>query len=478
MRCLVAKGASHPGFGRFARSVTAILLALGAFILLSDYLGRAAFPSDAKSDPFEGPRTAAPATQALLSVERAPASPQGESGSAVLADPRVAAVMNEITRGGLLRYERELSGEAPAVINGHLYTITTRESYSGEPISQATRYAYERFQDAGLDVAFQEYEAGQPAQRWRNVIAERRGLRRPDEIYMLTAHLDDYPPGPVAPGADDNGSGSATVLLVAEALSRLDLDCTVRFALFTGEEQGLKGSAAYAGAAALAGDGIRGVLNLDMIGYNSDSVPILDLHARSSVTGSVRMAQTFSQVIAVYDLALVPELQIDHWLGNYSDNKSFWDEGYPAILAIEDQDDFNPYYHTVDDNVAHLDPDYLEQAAQAAAGTFAHMGCLASTGRLTGTVTELETGRPLSATISAVARDRIYTTTTGAGGIFSLTLPVFSYTLQARAHRGSYSSPVVKGVRVLTDTVTVQNFMLQRVPYRLFLPVLFQRQPN
>ena len=65
-------------------------------------------------------------------------------------------------------------------------------------------------------------------------------------IFLIGAHLDDMPVGPTAPGADDNASGSAAVLVAADILSQYQWGCTLRFAFWTGEEQGLLGSAAYA----------------------------------------------------------------------------------------------------------------------------------------------------------------------------------------------------------------------------------------
>jgi hypothetical protein len=57
-----------------------------------------------------------------------------------------------------------------------------------------------------------------------------------------------------------------------------------------------------------------------------------------------------------------------------SDHKSFWDRGYAGLLAIEDMDaDFNLYYHTVNDTLAHVNPAYFSAFARAALGTVAHL---------------------------------------------------------------------------------------------------------
>ena len=445
---------------RMAGFLSALTLGLALWMLLWSWLAHAT-PDPALGTMDAGVALADEMDASAVSYE-----------SSLPPDPRIGAMMAQITTGTVTAYERSLTGEEGIIVGGQLYTLTTRNSYSGEPISQATRYVYEHFQDLGLDVSFHEYTWS--GHHWRNVVGEQQGLGRADEIYLITAHLDDMPPGPVAPGADDNASGATAVLVAADVLSQLDFDCTLRFVLFTGEEQGLRGSAAYAAAIAAAGEDVRGVLNLDMIGYNSDAVPTIDLHAHSAITDSVSIAEAFSQVVSLYDLDLAPEILIDHWLGNYSDNKSFWNQRYPAILAIEDYDDFTPYYHTVSDTLDTLDLDYFTEFVRAGVGTFAHLGCL-STGLLTGTVTDLETGWPLSSTLSAVATNYAYTTTTRADGLYSLTLPAFTFTLHAQANRPGYQPGSITNVIIRGNATTVQDFALEPWPHRFLIPVLIKQ---
>jgi len=82
----------------------------------------------------------------------------------------------------------------------------------------------------------------------RNLIGTLPGTARSNELVLVTAHLDDMPGGARAPGADDNASGSVAVLTAAEVFTQFRFERTVRFILFTGEEQGLLGSAQYAAA--------------------------------------------------------------------------------------------------------------------------------------------------------------------------------------------------------------------------------------
>jgi carboxypeptidase Q len=100
-----------------------------------------------------------------------------------------------------------------------------------------------------------------PVQQW-NTVAEIRGSERPGQVVILGAHLDSWDLGT---GTTDNGTGSMVVLEAARALARSGLTPkrTIRFILFSGEEQGLLGSRAYAAAHAASADSIQAVLVLD-----------------------------------------------------------------------------------------------------------------------------------------------------------------------------------------------------------------------
>ena len=80
-----------------------------------------------------------------------------------------------------------------------------------------------------------------------NTVGEIPGTEKPDEVVVVGAHLDSWD---LAQGATDNGTGTVVVLETARALLRSGVKPkrTIRFILFTGEEQGLHGSAAYVAA--------------------------------------------------------------------------------------------------------------------------------------------------------------------------------------------------------------------------------------
>ena len=80
-------------------------------------------------------------------------------------------------------------------------------------------------------------------------MAEIRGSEKPDEVIILSAHLDSWD-GPGSQGAQDNGTGSSVMLEAARILMAAGVQPkrTIRFCLWTGEEQGLHGSKGYVAA--------------------------------------------------------------------------------------------------------------------------------------------------------------------------------------------------------------------------------------
>jgi hypothetical protein len=211
------------------------------------------------------------------------------------------------------------------------------------------------FEAYGYDTELQEYTAlpwyGPQFTCW-NVIGEAVGTEYPDQIYIVCGHLDSTAGAPwqhelIAPGADDNASGSATVLEAARVMAGLDFRYTVRFICFGAEEQGLCGSTYYAQQAAAAGEDIRGVVNADMILYGP---PGMDTFLISYDAQSQTLAQAYQAAAAAY----VPELDLEILYDPgavYSDHAPFWENGFAAVESIERYYGSNPYYHSVDDRL-------------------------------------------------------------------------------------------------------------------------------
>ncbi|MCI0476948.1 MAG: M28 family metallopeptidase [Anaerolineales bacterium] len=293
---------------------------------------------------------------------------------ATLPDPNVATMIAQVQASTVSDYTARISGEVPATIDGAPYTIISRRTNSGTPIQKATQYVFEQMQALGLTVSYHTWSACGLSNR--NVVGEKIGWTRPDEIVLVVAHLDDLPLITNAPGADDNASGSVGVWIAAEILRQYRFERTLRFVFFTGEEQGLCGSSRY--AAAVAGQNVVAVYNLDMIAWDAVNGPTLRLHTRRSsdpgYSGDLAIANMFVGVVNAYGLssALTPIVDADG--EEYSDHASFWARGFAGVLAIEDDDDdFNPNYHTTSDRLSTLNLTYFTNFVKASVGTAAHL---------------------------------------------------------------------------------------------------------
>jgi FMN phosphatase YigB (HAD superfamily) len=180
----------------------------------------------------------------------------------------------------------------------------------------------------------------------RNVIAEKPGTgAAPRSLVVVSAHLDSINirggAAAPAPGVDDNGSGSAGLLVIAAALAEHPQQVhDLRLILFGGEEQGLFGSRQHV-ARLSAGDRarIRAVLNMDMIAtlnVPSPGVLLEGAHlSQSVIDGLALAAATFSTMSVTTSLTPFN-----------SDHVPFIDAGIPAVLTIEDADGVNENIHT------------------------------------------------------------------------------------------------------------------------------------
>jgi hypothetical protein len=295
--------------------------------------------------------------------------PSASAGNAQ-ADPLVTEMLSQVQTDELIALVGVLSGEWPALVEDAQYSISSRYTNSGEPLQKATQYVYEYMQNRGLSPSFHNWDYRNYT--GRNVTGTIPGVTLPDEIVLLTAHLDDVPWSGRAPGADDNASGSTALLEAADILSEYRFERTIRFAFFTGEEQGMLGSHEYASERRTAGDNIVAVLNLDMIAWDSLGAPDVLLHTRAGHPEDLAIASAFTNVASAYNLGLTPIVSEDGM--GASDHVSFWILGYPAILVIEDdEDDFNDYYHSRSDRLYNFNLPYFTNFIKAAIGSAANL---------------------------------------------------------------------------------------------------------
>jgi hypothetical protein len=277
--------------------------------------------------------------------------------------PIVQSVINETNLDSLIFFVEELSGEVQTMIGGSPYTIASR--HKNQPGNdKAADYIKQKLDSYGLVT----YNQSGWSSTGRNVYGVQTGTDFPNQQYIICAHYDDMPSGPIAPGADDNASGTAAVIEAARILSGYSFPFTIIYALWDEEEQGLDGSDYYATQAANQGDSILGVINLDMIAWDSNNDDVVEIHA-NGLNSSQELKDKMLEVETDYNIGL--NIQVPSSPTTASDHASFWYRGYGAVLLIEDFQDFNAYYHTTNDKIQYFNQPYFHKMAKLAIGTLA-----------------------------------------------------------------------------------------------------------
>jgi len=287
----------------------------------------------------------------------------------------IQTILNAVSIDSILLTEEHLTGLSPYEIGGVKDSMLTRYSYA-PGIYKAQAYLHLRLEQWDYPVDLKPFTLAKPVSmvNLNNIVATKTGTVYPDEFIVLCAHYDatsSSNPWFRAPGADDNGSGTAAVLEAARVLKDVDTDYSIRFVLFAAEEQGLVGSAAYAAQVFNGGDNIIGVINLDMIGYDANGDGFLEIHSGYQVPKSNDIGNALVDNIAHWNLTLSAR-HLTTNASSRSDHASFWSYGIPAIMLIEDfTADFNPYYHSAADLLKYMNPAYFYEMTKLAIGSAA-----------------------------------------------------------------------------------------------------------
>lgn len=184
-----------------------------------------------------------------------------------------------------------------------------------------------------------------------NVIGEIRGSQHPEQVLVVGGHLDSWD---LAEGTTDNGSGVATTLGAAEAIvhSGQRPRRTIRFVLFTGEEQGLDGSFAYIKEHKGEMANHLGDLILD---YGQGPVKGFQLGGRDDL---VELFEPF-----VTSLSNFQNLQVDDKVESGTDTLPFSMAGLPGINMLQDASDYRYTHHSAADALEAQKPDVLTRNA-------------------------------------------------------------------------------------------------------------------
>ncbi len=276
----------------------------------------------------------------------------------------IGDIIDEVDLDSLTQTVRELTGEVAVEVDGREYYIRERDrSDPGNDI--AASYIKLRLQDYGLDVVEQR-----PSGTCRNIVATQPGTRYPDRMYIICAHYDSRSYDTLAPGADDNASGVAAVMETARLLSRFESDYTIVYIMFDEEEYGIVGSRYYATWAADNAQQIEGVVNIDMIGWDSNDDGVFLINTQE-LGSSMTLTDVVIEVNDEYDIGLTPQV-VNPGFG--SDNLPFWANGFGAIGMEEDYfNDWNDYYHTTDDALDKFNLSYFLRCSRLIVGTAAQL---------------------------------------------------------------------------------------------------------
>jgi Zn-dependent M28 family amino/carboxypeptidase len=204
-------------------------------------------------------------------------------------------------------------------------------------------------------------------------------------LLIVGAHYDSVTN---SPGADDNATGVAALLTLAEHFGAQlrenhDWKGCLQFAAYDLEEYGILGSWAHSKEMQLNGYPIRGMIALEMLGYTDhrpgsqrlpqhlagiypvvgDFIGLCANESSRSLLQPVEQGMRSIEGLPVQSLVVpergeaIPEVRL-------SDHSSFWDAGYPALMITDTSFFRNPHYHQTTDTVETLDLEFLERVTR------------------------------------------------------------------------------------------------------------------
>lgn len=309
--------------------------------------------------------------------------------------PQVAEILAQTEQSRWVQWIAELSGAVPIQTDSGEAWIKSRSSFIlFEPGREPSAFTYLKSKlnslgfSEGKDFIVHTYDFPYgnryPARNWKNLILTLPG-RNPDladERVLMVAHLDSISDQEqnLAPGADDNGSGAAGLLEAAAVLRNQHFDRTINLIWFSGEEQSRRGSEYFVEDYAGWLPDIKGVINLDMFGFDWDADRCFEVHA-GLLPGSQQIGTCLAAIIEGYDLDLTFDFIDDESAYTLSDHYAFWQHNVPGIMVIENFSfqpdgvcgvtDRNNQYHQITDTLTYINADTGFSILQASIATLA-----------------------------------------------------------------------------------------------------------
>jgi len=308
-----------------------------------------------------------------------------ETAAKAVVDPKIVAALKEVSA------ERIRSNIEKLVSFGTRSTLSAQDPASissGRGIGAAREWIRSEFEtyskdcNGCLEVKTDSFTEGpadripQPTQI-TNVYAVLKGSdpESAKHIVLVTGHYDSRNSDTLdvkgnAPGANDDGSGTAVSLECARVLSKLKFPATIIFLTVAGEEQGLNGSRHFAAMAKQQGWNVEAVLNNDIVGGNkgpeqnasvvrvfSEGIPVAADEKQlrqirnlggESDSSSRELARYIAEVGRTYDAGVKPLLifRLDRYLRG-GDHHSFNQQGFAAVRFTEYREDFNHQHQNI-----------------------------------------------------------------------------------------------------------------------------------
>lgn len=293
--------------------------------------------------------------------------------------------------------ERAALRELLGIVNTDSITATiqnlqdfgTRYEYS-KGRGEAAEYLIRRFKAYCPDVVVDPFSFSDSGDEYRseNIVATFRGSAFPDSVIVIGAHYDSYSekdPEQWAPGADDNASGVAGLMEMARLLKGTSPRYTLECVAFSAEEIDLCGSRHFAEQAATEKRKIKAMINLDMIGRPSSGNWTVTITGNRPSQWLVNLASSMAKSAT--------SLRTEIWIekSEDSDDGSFQQQGFSAILMIEKNSENNPFYHTGEDVLSNMNPAFAAEIVKAAMATVTAL-CGTSTGAEENPVARLPAG--------------------------------------------------------------------------------------
>jgi hypothetical protein len=286
------------------------------------------------------------------------------------ADARVAKLLSQVSVASIQENLDKLTGITPVTVKGKTASIRTRNTFT-KGLVLAIDWLEEQLVAlvgrANVERVPYEIDGGQ----FENLIVNIHSNNGSNEWILVGAHLDStagdqFGDEPVAPGADDDGSGVVAQIEMIKLLLQLPLQRNIRLMFFTGEEQGLDGSTAYAQEVKKQHLKVLGMIQSDMIADTENGKVLQVWDSGDKPAGSKKQSNMFLENFVRYglkdDTLVDVALNESHEVDNRSDHYPFAKLG--IIVSLLNELGENSQYHSTRDTEKTMNLEFLARVTR------------------------------------------------------------------------------------------------------------------